>query len=128
MAEMSGGSGVRDPKSLVEQSYQELCEELDPTEASELVMPTDLTEPTDYGSLRENDARTVVIDAQGAAMDYAIASSLYPHVRVSTPPEGAEREGPNAGLKIVKGRMSEPPPLARPSEPIKIVKGSKIPK
>lgn len=119
---MGGDRDDRERRARIEQSYDELCEELAPTETATLVMPSELEEP------RESDSRTVVIDAQAAAMDYAIAASLFPHVQIATPPAGAEASPAKPGLKVVKGRMSEPPPLARTSEPLKIVKGSKIPK
>lgn len=112
----------KDARSQIEQSYDELCEELDRTDAAELVIPRDLTETTDA------EVRTVVADVQEAAMDYAIASSLYPHVQIQTPPDGSTRTSAPPGMKVVKGRMSEPPPLGRNTEPMKIVKGSKIQK
>ncbi len=107
-------------QALIDRGYDELCEELERAETAELVVPEDLRDAP------ETDARTVVIDAQGAAMDYAIASSLFPHVRIEVPPEGAERPSEVSGLRVVKGRISEPPPLGGASPPMRIVKGSKL--
>ena len=108
-------------RALIEQGYEELCEELESTERAELVIPSEL-DPA-----REGDVRTVLIDAQASAMDYAVASSLYPHLRVNVPPAQAAASSQPPGLRVIKGRMSEPPPLGRKSEPIKIIKGSKLP-
>lgn len=108
---------------LIDRGYDELRSELDATDEIPAVVPTELDE---RDARDEREARTVLIDAQAVAMEYAIASSLNPDLRVSIPPEGETELNQTPGIRVVKGRMSEPPPIARKSDPIKIIKGTKI--